>query len=229
MGRSVVTTEHSMDASVPMAPGTGQPAIRVLIADDHEVVREGLVAMIDRQADMRVVAQAADGLAAVRLWREERPDVALLDLRMPGLDGVGVIGRVRELDPAARILILTTYDGDEDIYRGMRAGAKAYLLKDAPRKQLLDCIRAVNAGDTYVPPDVAVKLAAQASGERLTDREVEILVLMAMGDTNKVIARKLDITEGTVKTHVKSVLSKLGANSRTEAAAVAARRGLIER
>jgi DNA-binding NarL/FixJ family response regulator len=201
----------------------------VLIADDHEVVREGLVAMIDRQADMRVVAQAADGIAAVRLWGEQRPDVALLDLRMPGLDGVGVIGRVRELDPAARILILTTYDGDEDIYRGMRAGAKAYLLKDAPREQLLDCIRAVHAGDTYVPPDVAAKLAAQAAGERLTDRELEILTLMAVGDTNKMIARKLDIGEGTVKTHVKSVLSKLGANSRTEAAAVAARRGLIER
>ena len=218
-----------MDVSAPHVPTAEQTPIRVLIADDHEVVREGLVAMIDRQADMRVVAQAADGIAAVRLWGEQRPDVALLDLRMPGLDGVGVIGRVRELDPAARILILTTYDGDEDIYRGMRAGAKAYLLKDAPREQLLDCIRAVHAGDTYVRPDVAAKLAAQASGERLTDRELEILTLMAVGDTNKVIARKLDIGEGTVKTHVKSVLSKLGANSRTEAAAVAARRGLIER
>jgi DNA-binding NarL/FixJ family response regulator len=218
-----------MDVSAPKAADAERPAIRVLIADDHEVVREGLVAMIDRQADMRVVAQAADGIAAVRLWGEQRPDVALLDLRMPGLDGVGVIGRVRELDPAARILILTTYDGDEDIYRGMRAGAKAYLLKDAPREQLLDCIRAVHAGDTYVPPDVAAKLAAQAAGERLTDRELEILTLMAVGDTNKMIARKLDIGEGTVKTHVKSVLSKLGANSRTEAAAVAARRGLIER
>jgi DNA-binding NarL/FixJ family response regulator len=218
-----------MDVSAPKAADAERPAIRVLIADDHEVVREGLVAMIDRQADMRVVAQAADGIAAVRLWGEQRPDVALLDLRMPGLDGVGVIGRVRELDPAARILILTTYDGDEDIYRGMRAGAKAYLLKDAPREQLLDCIRAVHAGDTYVPPDVAAKLAAQAAGERLTDRELEILTLMAVGGTNKMIARKLDIGEGTVKTHVKSVLSKLGANSRTEAAAVAARRGLIER
>lgn len=218
-----------MDVAASKAESAGQAPIRVLIADDHEVVREGLVAMIDRQADMRVVAQAADGIAAVRLWREQRPDVALLDLRMPGLDGVGVIGQVREVDPAARILILTTYDGDEDIYRGMRAGAKAYLLKDAPREQLLDCIRAVHAGDTYVPPDVAAKLAAQASGERLTDRELEILTLMAEGDTNKVIARKLDIGEGTVKTHVKSVLSKLSATSRTEAAAVAARKGLIDR
>jgi DNA-binding NarL/FixJ family response regulator len=191
-----------------------QTAIRVLIADDHEVVREGLVAMIGRQADMHVVAQAADGIEAVRL---------------PGLDGVGVVGQVRAVDAMARILILTTYDGDEDIYRGMRAGAMAYLLKDAPREQLLDCIRAVHAGNTYVPPDVAAKLTAQAAGERLTDREQEILVLLAAGDSNKLIARKLMITEGTVKTHVKSVLFKLGAASRTEAAAVAARRGLVQR
>lgn len=222
MNDDLTATEASAQAS-------SQAAIRVLIADDHEVVREGLVAMIDRQVDMHVVAQAADGIEAVRLWREQRPDVALLDLRMPRLDGVGVIGQVRELDPEARILILTTYDGDEDIYRGMRAGAKAYLLKDAPREQLLDCIRSVHAGDTYVPPDVAAKLAAQVAGERLTDRELEILTLLAAGDPNKAIARKLDITEGTVKTHVKSVLAKLGATSRTEAAAVAARRGLIER
>ncbi len=213
----------------PPASPREQTAIRVLIADDHEVVREGLVAMIGRQVDMHVVAQAADGIEAVRLWREQRPDVALVDLRMPGLDGVGVVGQVRALDAMARILILTTYDGDEDIYRGMRAGAKAYLLKDAPREQLLDCIRAVHAGNTYVLPDVAAKLTAQAAGERLTDREQEILVLLAAGDSNKLIARKLMITEGTVKTHVKSVLFKLGAASRTEAAAVAARRGLVQR
>jgi len=216
-------------AVTPPASPREQTAIRVLIADDHEVVREGLVAMIGRQVDMHVVAQAADGIEAVRLWREQRPDVALVDLRMPGLDGVGVVGQVRALDAMARILILTTYDGDEDIYRGMRAGAKAYLLKDAPREQLLDCIRAVHAGNTYVLPDVAAKLTAQAAGERLTDREQEILVLLAAGDSNKLIARKLMITEGTVKTHVKSVLFKLGAASRTEAAAVAARRGLVQR
>ncbi len=213
----------------PRIADDARSAIRVLIADDHAVVREGLVAMIGRQADMHVVAEASDGAEAVRLWREHRPDVCLVDLRMPGLDGVGVIGQVRALDPKARILILTTFDGDEDIYRGMRAGAKAYLLKDAPREQLLDCIRAVHAGNTYVPPNVAAKLAAQVSGERLTDRELEILTLMAAGHSNKAIARELDIMEGTVKTHVKSVLFKLGATSRTEAAAVAARRGLIER
>lgn len=216
-------------APEPPIPQADPAPIRVLIADDHAVVREGLAAMIGRQVDMQVVAEAGDGIEAVRLWQIHRPDVCLVDLRMPRLDGVGVIGQVRALDPKARIVILTTFDGDEDIYRGMRAGAKAYLLKDAPREQLLDCIRMVQAGNTYVPPNVAAKLAAQVSGERLTGRELEILSLMAAGDSNKAIARKLDITEGTVKTHVKSVLFKLGTTSRTEAAAVAARRGLIER
>jgi two-component system NarL family response regulator len=210
-------------------PDVQDTRIRVLIADDHAVVREGLVAMINRQPDMRVVAEAPDGTEAVRQWSEQRPDVSLVDLRMPRLDGVGFISQVRALDSRARILILTTFDGDEDIYRGMRAGARAYLLKDAPREQLLDCIRAVHAGNTVLPPNVAAKLAAQVSGERLTDRELEILVLMADGQSNKAIARKLEISEGTVKTHVKSVLSKLGAASRTEAAAIAARRGLIQR
>ncbi|HEY5929447.1 MAG TPA: response regulator transcription factor [Burkholderiales bacterium] len=214
----------------PLAPpDTPDTHIRVLIADDHAVVREGLAAMINRQPDMRVVAEAPDGMEAVRQWSEQRPDVALVDLRMPRLDGVGFISQVRTLDPKARILILTTFDGDEDIYRGMRAGAKAYLLKDAPREQLLDCIRAVHAGDTFLPPNVAAKLAAQVSEERLTDREQEILKLIAAGDSNKAIARKLNISEGTVKTHVKSVLFKLGATSRTEAAAIAARRGLVQR
>ena len=210
----------------PAVPATH---IRVLIADDHEVVREGLAAMINRQPDMRVVAEAPDGVDAVRRWSEERPDVSLVDLRMPRLDGVGFISQVRALDPKARILILTTFDGDEDIYRGMRAGAKAYLLKDAPREQLLQCIRAVHAGDTFLPPNVAAKLAAQVSGERLTDRELEILKCMSAGDSNKSIARTLSISEGTVKTHVKSVLFKLGATSRTEAAAIAARRSLVQR
>ena len=213
----------------PPPPGIPDTHIRILIADDHAVVREGLAAMINRQPDMRVVAEASDGMEAVRQWSEQRPDVALVDLRMPRLDGVGVISQVRTLDPKARILILTTFDGDEDIYRGMRAGAKAYLLKDAPREQLLDCIRAVHAGDTFLPPNVAAKLAAQVSGERLTGRELEILGLMADGQSNKAIARKLSISEGTVKTHVKSVLFKLGATSRTEAAAIAARRGLVQR
>ena len=203
------------------------PPIRVLIADDHGVVREGLVAMIGRQEEMMVVAQAANGAEAVELWRSHRPDVTLLDLRMPVLDGVGAIGQIRAEDPKARILILTTYDGDEDIYRGMRAGAKAYLLKDTPREELLQCIRAVYHGESYIPPAVAAKLASQVSGERLTGREVEILTLMARGSSNKAIGRELGISEGTVKTHVKSILQKLDATSRTEAASIAAKRGLV--
>ena len=201
--------------------------IRVLIADDHVVVREGLVAMIDRQPDMTVVAQAPNGAEAVELWRSHGPDIALLDLRMPVLDGVGAIGRIRAEDPKARILILTTYDGDEDIYRGMRAGAKAYLLKDTPREELLQCIRAVYSGESYIPPAVAAKLASQVSGERLTTRETEILALIARGRSNKAIARELDISEGTVKTHVKSILQKLEATSRTEAVSIGAKRGLV--
>ena len=207
--------------------GEANRDISVLIADDHEVVREGLVAMIDRQPGMRVVAQAANGVEAAALWNRHRPDITLVDLRMPELDGVGVISEVRAINPRARVIILTTFDGDEDIYRGMRAGARAYLLKDAPRDELLGCIRAVHAGDTFVPPLVAAKLAAQVSSERLTVREREILKLMGVGSSNKAIARQLGISEGTVKTHVKSVLQKLEVASRTEAVSMAARRGLI--
>jgi two-component system, NarL family, response regulator len=202
--------------------------ISILIADDHEVVREGLVAMIDRQPGMRVVAQAGDGVQAAALWNQHRPDITLVDLRMPGLDGVGVITQLRAVNPRARVIILTTFDGDEDIYRGMRAGARAYLLKDAPREELLACIRAVHAGETFVPPLVAAKLAAQVSSERLTSREGEILQLMGAGASNKAIARQLGISEGTVKTHVKAVLQKLEVASRTEAVSLAARRGLIK-
>lgn len=205
----------------------GTADISILIADDHEVVREGLVAMINRQPGMRVVAQAGNGAQAAALWREHRPDITLVDLRMPELDGVGVITQVRAVNARARVIILTTFDGDEDIYRGMRAGARAYLLKDAPRDELLGCIRAVHAGETFVPPVVAAKLAAQLSSERLTAREGEILRLLGEGASNKVIARRLGISEGTVKTHVKSVLQKLEVASRTEAVSLGARRGLI--
>lgn len=223
--------ETETGAMVPIGQadslGTSAADISILIADDHEVVREGLVAMINRQPGMRVVAQAANGAEAAALWREHRPDVTLVDLRMPELDGVGVITQIRAVNPRARVIILTTFDGDEDIYLGMRAGARAYMLKDAPRDELLGCIRAVHAGQTFVPPLVAAKLAAQVSSERLTGREQEILQLLGEGASNKAIARQLGISEGTVKTHVKSVLQKLAVASRTEAVSLAARRGLI--
>ena len=201
--------------------------IRILLVDDHQVVREGLLAIIDYQDDMQVVGEADDGEQAVRLWQELRPDVTLVDLRMPGMDGVSVISALRAIDSQVRIVILTTYDGDEDVYRGMRAGARAYLLKDTRRDELLRCIRGVYAGETYVPPAVAAKLALQIRGERLTPRELQILGLMAEGVSNRVIAQKLFISEGTVKTHVKSIFEKLDVLSRTEAVTQAAKRGLI--
>ncbi len=213
-------------------PGVPQPVsalskIRILIADDHLVVREGLVAILNRQSDMTVVGEAGNGNQALEQWRTHRPDVTLMDLRMPEMSGVEAIIAIREEDDKASVIILTTYDSDEDVYRGMRAGAKAYLLKDAHREELLNCIRAVYAGKTVVSPGVAAKLASRLREERLTPRELDILTLVGQGLSNKLIARALDITEGTVKTHVKNVLEKLDATSRTEALAVAARRGLI--
>ena len=222
-----------MNSSSSDSPGVPQPRsalskIRILIADDHLVVREGLVAILNRQSDMAVIGEAASGCEAVEQWRELRPDITLMDLRMPEMSGVEAIEAIRREHEKALIIILTTYDSDEDVYRGMRAGAKAYLLKDTHREELLNCIRAVYAGKTVVSPGVASKLASRLLEEELTPRELEILTLVGQGLSNKLIARALDITEGTVKTHVKNLLEKLDATSRTEALAVAARRGLIK-
>lgn len=207
-------------------PASGA-ACRVLIADDHTVVREGLAALIGRQPDMQVVAEANNGRAAVELWRQHRPDVALLDLRMPELDGLSAIREIRAQDPGARIIILTTFDGDEDIYRGIEAGAKAYLLKDAAREELLDCISRVCAGETYVTPAMAAKLASRVRGTPLSRRETEVLGLLAAGKSNKEIGSSLFISETTVKSHLKRLFAKLNVMSRTEAIAEASRRGLI--
>jgi DNA-binding NarL/FixJ family response regulator len=202
--------------------------IRILIADDHSVVREGLVSLVKRKADMTVVAEASNGREAVDRWKEHRPDVALLDLRMPELDGVGAIKEIREVDPNAHILVLTTFDGDEDIYRAIKAGAKGYLLKDTAREALMDSIRKVHSGETCIPPSLAAKLAERVSGEALSAREIEVLQRIAAGKSNKEIGAELFISEGTVKTHVKSIFSKLDVVSRTEAVATATRRGLIQ-
>jgi two-component system, NarL family, response regulator len=202
--------------------------IRVLIADDHPVVRMGVALLVSDQPHMRLVAQATNGEEAVRLYGEHRPDVVLMDLRMPGLDGVAAITAVRELDPAARIVILTTFDGEEDIYRGLRAGAKAYLLKDSPQQEIVDCIHAVVRGQRYLPPHVAAKLAERLDNSELSKRELEVLRHLATGMSNKEIARVTGITEGTVKFHVTSIMSKLDAKSRTEAVTVAVKRGLID-
>jgi DNA-binding NarL/FixJ family response regulator len=202
--------------------------IRLLIADDHALILEGLAATIGRQDDMTVVAKAADGRKAVELWKEQRPHVALLDLRMPQLNGVGVIREIRELDVGARIIVQTTYDTDEEIYQAVRAGAKAYLLKDVPLEELLSVIRKVHAGETCIPPALAAKLASRMSGEALTGRELDVLRFLARGRSNKEIGMDLFISETTVKTHVRSIFSKLNVLSRTEAIAVANQRGLIQ-
>ena len=213
------------DASSTRPP---KARIRVLIADDHGVVREGLVSMIQRnKADMTVVGEASNGREAVELWKEHRPDVTLLDLRMPELDGVDAIKEIRGNDENARIIVLTTFDGDEDIYRAIQAGAKGYLLKDVPREALMDCVRRVHAGETSVPVHLVAKLADRVSGETLSRREIEVLKLMAQGKSNKEIASALFISEGTVKSHGKAIFAKMNVVSRTEAVADATRRGLI--
>jgi DNA-binding NarL/FixJ family response regulator len=184
--------------------------------------------MIQRnKADMTVVGEASTGREAVELWKEHRPDVTLLDLRMPELDGVDAIKEIRATDEKARIIVLTTFDGDEDIYRAIQAGAKGYLLKDVPREALMDSIRRVHAGETSVAGYLVAKLADRVSGETLSKREIEVLKLMAQGKSNKEIGSALFISEGTVKSHGKTIFAKMNVVSRTEAVAEAARRGLI--
>jgi len=201
--------------------------IRILIADDHAVVREGLAAMIARRADMQVAAEAEDGRRAVELARQLKPDVILMDLRMPEMGGVEAIMHIRAARPEARIIVLTTYDGDEDIYRALQAGAEAYLLKDTPRDELLEAIRAVHAGQKRIPSEVAAKLAVRLTAEALTPRELEVLKLIVAGRSNKEIGVALGITEGTVKIHVNNLLGKLGVTDRTQAVTEALRRGIV--
>ena len=201
--------------------------IRILIADDHPIVRDGLNAVINDQPDMEVVAEAVNGKETVQLALQQRPDVLLIDLRMPQLNGVEAIHAIRAEWPQARMIILTTYDGDEDIYRALQAGAQAYLLKGMPRTELLDTIRAIHAGHKRIPPEVAAKLAERISASQLTERELEVLQLIVAGQSNKEIGNSLSITEGTVKAHVNSILGKLGVHDRTQAVTEAIRRGII--
>lgn len=202
-------------------------SLNVLIADDHPVVRMGLAGMIELEPGFTLAGVAANGEEAVARYREVRPDVALMDLRMPQLDGVSAIERIRGFDPDARIVILTTFDGEEDIFRGLRAGARGYLLKDAPGEQVIDCIRAVAAGRRYLPMDVASKLAQRMDAAELSARELQVLELIAGGMSNRQVAQAVSITEGTVKFHVNNILSKLGVDSRTEAVTLALKRGII--
>ena len=202
-------------------------SIRILVADDHPIVRHGLVSLINRKRGMKVVAEAETGIAAIRQFNRHHPDICLIDLRMPGLDGVDAIRAIREEHPDANIIVLTTFDDDEDIYRALQYGAKAYLLKDISRKELLDHITAVHQGKMFIPSEVATKLANHLKALDLTDRELEVLRLLVTGKSNKEIAIHLNLTEGTIKVHVNHILQKLDAGGRTEAANIALKRGLI--
>ncbi|HJV24580.1 MAG TPA: response regulator transcription factor [Aromatoleum sp.] len=201
--------------------------IRILVADDHVTVLEGLAAIIGRQPDMTVVGEAANGREAVELWLALRPDVAMLDMRMPVLDGVGALEEIRRHDPAARVVMLTTFDTDTDIASAIKAGAKGYLLKDAPRDDLLAAIRCVHAGETSIPAGLLTKLANGISSETLTGRELDVLSLLAQGKSNREIGANLFIGETTVKSHLRSIFTKLNVLSRIEAVTVANRRGLV--
>ncbi|HEY9647464.1 MAG TPA: response regulator transcription factor [Chroococcidiopsis sp.] len=201
--------------------------IRVLIVDDHSIVRQGLATIIERDPEMTVIAQAEDGQQAIALFREHEPDVTLMDLRMPHVGGVEAITAICADFKLARIVVLTTYDGDEDIYRGLQAGAKGYLLKDADLNELLNAIRTVHRGQQYIPPEVGAKLVQRISNPMLSDRELEVLQLMAQGMSNLDIAAALNIGESTVKSHVNRILSKLGVSDRTQAVIVAVKRGIV--
>ena len=200
----------------------------MLIAEDQALVRRGLAAIINMEEDVTVVGEAGNGEEAIEQWRRLRPDVVLMDLRMPRLEGVEAIKRIRAEDPKAGIIVLTTFDHDEDIYAGLRAGAKAYLLKDVQPEELFGCIRAVHAGEAYLQPKIAAKLVQRVQEQQLTEREEQILKLLAEGKSNRAIGQALHITESTVKSHLKSLFVKLDATSRAEAIALAARRGLVK-
>src|SRR5215216_2780996 len=201
--------------------------IRILVVDDHFVVRMGLAAVISTQPDMEVVAEAINGRQAVELFKQHRPDVALMDLRMPEMNGVEAISEIRRDFPQARIIVLTTYDGDEDIYRALQAGARGYLLKDMLREGLIEAIRAVHSGQRRIPAEVAERLAERMTRTNLTAREMEVLELIVKGRSNKEIAAQLGVAEGTVKIHINNILSKLGVSDRTQAATFALQRGIV--
>jgi DNA-binding NarL/FixJ family response regulator len=202
--------------------------IRILVADDHPIVRQGLVAILNDQPDMSVVAEVSNGQQAIEQFRIHQPDVTLLDLQMPEVGGVEAITTIRAEFPDAAIIMFSIYETDEDIYQGLRVGAKAYLLKDTPCQEILEVIRAVSEGQRYVPPGIGTKLAARMERPNLSDREYEVLSLMAKGKNNKAIAAELNITENTVKFHVTNVMIKLGASDRTHAVVNALQQGIIK-
>lgn len=202
--------------------------LRILVVDDHPLLREGIAALIANQADMKLVAEASNGREAIELFRKYRPDVTLMDLQLPEMSGTDAIIAIRSEFPEARIIVLTTYGGDVQVLRALKAGARAYLLKALVRKELAEAIRAVHAGQKHILREVASELAEHATDEALSPREIEVLRLISAGNANKEIAARLSITEETVKGHVKNILSKLGANDRTHAVTIGLKRGIIE-
>ena len=203
-------------------------AIRILTVDDHPMLREGIAAVLANEQDMIVVAEAANGREAVEQFRTHHPDVTLMDVQMPEVNGIDAILKIREEFPNARIIVLTTYSGDAQATRAIKAGASGYLLKNMVRKELIDTIRMVHAGKKRIPAEIAVELAEHHSDDALTEREIEVLREVAAGNANKMVAQRLTISEETVKAHMKSILSKLGANDRTHAVTIALKRGIIE-
>lgn len=202
--------------------------IKVLSVDDHPLLREGIAALVNAESDMRLIAEATNGQEAIEGFRLHRPDVTLMDLQMPAMNGIDAIIGIRSESPNARIIVLTTYAGDVQVVRALKAGARGYILKAHVRRELLDTIRAVHAGQKRIPPEVAAELADHTGDEELSFREIDVLRLIAAGNANKQIAGRLGITEETVKSHITNILAKLGANDRTHAVTTALKRGIIE-
>lgn len=202
--------------------------IRVLTVDDHPLLREGIAALVNAEPDMKLVAEASNGLDGVEKFRLHRPDVALMDLQMPGLNGLEALSQIQAEFPGARIIVLTTYSGDAQVVSALRAGARAYILKGHVHRELLETIRAVHAGQKRIPPEIAAELAQHVADDDLTPREIDVLRLIAAGNANKQIADQLSIGEATVKSHVTNILSKLGANDRVHAVTIGLKRGIIQ-
>jgi len=205
----------------------GELVIRLLSVDDHPIVRDGIVRLIATQPDMNLIAEASDGQEAVEQYRKHQPDVTLMDLQMPNMNGIDAIGSIREEFPEARIIVLTTYEGDAQVVRALKAGAQAYLLKGSLRKELLDTIRAVHAGQKRLSPEVGAALAEHVTDSALSPKEISVLTLIAGGNANKEIAAQLSVSEESVKSYVRSILAKLGANDRTHAVTIGLKRGII--
>jgi DNA-binding NarL/FixJ family response regulator len=217
-----------MRERVEMGVGNDLKRIRLLCVDDHPLIREGIAAVIQAQTDMVLLAEASTGREAIEAFRKHRPDVTLMDLRMPDMSGIDALGAIRSEFPAARIIILTTYEGDAQALGALKAGASGYLLKRSLRTELLETIRAVHAGKRRIPPEIASGIAEHAADDSLTAREIEVLRRVAAGKSNKLIAAELAISESTIKAHMKSILPKLDATDRTHAVIIALKRGILD-